>query len=86
MQQDRTRKWKPLILGTNKDEGTIFLPAISTQIPGNLSLPLTDAMTKVALEYFYNESTVVEILKHYQGATTLPVTVTLILLERVYDG
>lgn len=64
----RTAPWhtKPLLIGSNKDEGTIFLQALPTTIPG-VSLPLSDDGAKTALLHFFNESATEDILFEYQA-------------------
>jgi hypothetical protein len=57
---------KPLLIGSNKDEGTIFLNILPANVPG-VTLPLTDAGAKLALLHFFNETTTEEILLQYRS-------------------
>jgi len=55
----------PLMLGTNKNEGSIFLPAIGMITNGTASYPLTDKSLSAALHHFFNASTVDKITAKY---------------------
>eukprot|EP00756_Hemistasia_phaeocysticola_P019273 Hpha_TRINITY_DN15648_c1_g8::TRINITY_DN15648_c1_g8_i1::g.99715::m.99715 len=55
----------PLMLGTNKNEGSIFLPAIGLITNGSASYPLTNKSLDSALRHFFNESTVDKVLAMY---------------------
>ena len=56
----------PLIVGTNRDEGTIFLYQLRDVLPGRLHDPLVPADLPVILSYvFTNDSVVARILQHY---------------------
>eukprot|EP00756_Hemistasia_phaeocysticola_P019267 Hpha_TRINITY_DN15648_c1_g4::TRINITY_DN15648_c1_g4_i1::g.99704::m.99704 len=55
----------PLMLGTNKNEGSIFLPFISLITNGSASYPLTEQGLKTTLHHFFNASAVDKILAEY---------------------
>ena len=58
----------PVILGTNKDEGTVFVYDAPKVIP-DIKLPLNSTGAKVALLHFFNETTVEEVDAQYDIQT-----------------
>eukprot|EP00756_Hemistasia_phaeocysticola_P019257 Hpha_TRINITY_DN15648_c1_g11::TRINITY_DN15648_c1_g11_i1::g.99745::m.99745/K03929/pnbA; para-nitrobenzyl esterase len=59
----------PLMLGTNQNEGSIFLPMMSLITNGSASYPLTNKTLVSALKHFFNESVVEKILTEYPLST-----------------
>jgi len=54
----------PLIIGTNHDEGTAFVPAMAT-IVGNVTLPVSDAELVRLLEHFFTAAQANQIAVQY---------------------
>jgi len=54
----------PLIIGTNHDEGTAFVPAMS-QVVGNITYPISDTELVRILEHFFTPAQVTEMVKQY---------------------
>jgi len=54
----------PTILGTNANEGNIFIPGIPLMVSGAW-LPLDEYRTKLTLLHFFNESTATTVLNMY---------------------
>jgi len=59
----------PVILGTNQDEGSIFLFLMVAIIPG-VDFPITQAGATTLLNYFFNDTTTQEILELYDTEPT----------------
>ncbi|EGD82246.1 hypothetical protein PTSG_02916 [Salpingoeca rosetta] len=54
----------PMIIGTNHDEGTIFVPAFPKVVPG-VKLPLSTADFNRTLLHFFNHTTLDQIVQMY---------------------
>ena len=50
----------PLVIGTNKDEGTLFLSQLYSILPGQLHDPLVDSDLPLILYHVFNDSSVVD--------------------------
>eukprot|EP00756_Hemistasia_phaeocysticola_P019253 Hpha_TRINITY_DN15648_c1_g10::TRINITY_DN15648_c1_g10_i1::g.99729::m.99729 len=59
----------PVMLGTNKNEGSIFLPMIPLVLDGTVLYPLSDAGLPKTLRHFFNQSDVDKILAQYPLST-----------------
>jgi para-nitrobenzyl esterase len=57
----------PLIIGTNHDEGTIFVPAVIELVP-NITFPITDDELLTILTYFFNSSWATQIINQYPAS------------------
>jgi len=51
-------------MGTNADEGSLFLPLLLEIVPG-VRLPLTAAALRAVVAHFFNASATEEILAYY---------------------
>jgi carboxylesterase type B len=58
----------PLIIGTNLNEGSLFLPMMPAVIPG-FHFPPDEKDTPTALRHFFNESSVAAILTAYPSSS-----------------
>jgi len=56
----------PVLLGSNKDEGTIFVPGLVLIVPG-VELPLNKTGMVMGLQHFFNKSVVNTIMTLYAG-------------------
>ena len=67
--QNGRGNYVPTIFGSNKDEGSIFIPAMPLVVK-NVTFPLTDGGLRDAMMYFYagNEKLVNEVLELYPTA------------------
>eukprot|EP00039_Didymoeca_costata_P027140 m.17513 g.17513 ORF g.17513 m.17513 type:complete len:559 (-) comp6041_c0_seq1:141-1817(-) len=74
---------KPLIIGTNHDEGSIFTPLTALQVPHS-HYPLRDADIPIVLEYFYNETTTKDIISQYSEITPNDKKMNLILRDSIF--
>lgn len=54
----------PLIIGTNNDEGSIFIPAVG-MIVRHVHLPLNDSSFMQVMEHFFNTSAVLQVADIY---------------------
>eukprot|EP00045_Choanoeca_perplexa_P016639 m.226724 g.226724 ORF g.226724 m.226724 type:complete len:556 (+) comp17315_c1_seq10:25-1692(+) len=54
----------PLIIGTNKDEGTLFVGVIADVVPG-AHFPMQDGDFELAMHHFFNDSTTQDVITHY---------------------
>lgn len=63
--REDTIELKPLILGSNLDEGTIFVNSVATE--ANCTVPIANDCMLQGLQHFFNESTSVEIIRQYEG-------------------
>uniref|UniRef100_A0A6B2L1Q6 Carboxylic ester hydrolase n=2 Tax=Arcella intermedia TaxID=1963864 RepID=A0A6B2L1Q6_9EUKA len=70
----------PLVVGTNHDEGDIFLFAFAAAFP-NVSLPITEEVLRTLLHRFFNDSATELIIAEYQDQPTWEVACSLILRD-----
>lgn len=56
---------KPLIIGTNRDEGTLFVSMLAQSV--GLTPPLNETGVKLVARHFFNESTAQEAEAEYEG-------------------
>lgn len=52
----------PTILGANKDEGTMFVPALPLIIKGT-TFPVNDQSFDKALEHFFKDQDIIKLIK-----------------------
>jgi len=70
----------PLILGTNENEGTLFLIALVEWVPG-LTFPLTQSETVKVLGHYFNASTIDTIMQLYASSPTYESMVAFVLRD-----
>jgi para-nitrobenzyl esterase len=58
----------PILMGTNKDEATIFLPLLLAIVPG-IHFPLSNVSLGEVIGHFFNDSATGAILARYRGAS-----------------
>jgi len=70
----------PLLLGTNENEGSLFVGLLPEFIPG-IYFPLTEAETITALHHYFNDSTTDQILQLYASSPTYESLVSMVLRD-----
>jgi len=75
-------KWNkvPVVLGTNANEGVIFVPALPFMIPAAY-FPLDEARFKLALAHFFNSTTVDQVTQMYYYSADTWESVAAVLLR-----
>eukprot|EP00698_Gefionella_okellyi_P025152 TRINITY_DN909_c0_g1_i1.p1 TRINITY_DN909_c0_g1~~TRINITY_DN909_c0_g1_i1.p1 ORF type:complete len:542 (+),score=83.53 TRINITY_DN909_c0_g1_i1:1149-2774(+) len=74
----------PTIMGTNQDEGSIFIPVVPLIVRGTL-YPLTEAGLAGTLLHFFNQSTTDAILTAYSRQWFNPLSPTLVAAQILRD-
>jgi para-nitrobenzyl esterase len=70
----------PVILGTNANEGNMFIPGLPVLVPGAW-FPLNEARVKLALQHFFNDTTTDQVVQLYYESAADWESVTALILR-----
>jgi para-nitrobenzyl esterase len=79
LEQGRFNK-VPLLLGTNENEGSLFVGLIAEFVPG-ITFPLTEAGTITALHHYFNDSVTNQVLQLYGSSPTYESLLSMVLRD-----